>query len=351
MCMHIDMPPPPLFYVTPAIADPNTSNKQCLDTLLATVFVNTGAPRRLLLTCLPPPQPCTQPSPCSSPCLPACVRVVAQWTPPAWPSSFLWCTAACATARVSAARLPAPHPAAAAAAGAPPNRPRQDRVLNQPRLHTLPWHPRRRRPEEARRTHRGQPVHPGQRLPRHGPLRPPAAAGAQGGRLCVGGFGGYGGRKAMPQYQVEGGGPWEPGRRGRQALWERCEAGSDPALPRRGQCLGSKAVRALPSCLSRRAACRPPPPAQGALVDPLPEVRATAAKAMGSLVKGEWWRLGGGVGEWGGEQWIASSDGSCWGGGGAGAGAHLLAGLPWGWPGGQAAAAGTLWGATLLQPL
>lgn len=30
----------------------------------------------------------------------------------------------------------------------------------------------------------------------------------------------------------------------------------------------------------------PPQPLQAALVDPLPEVRATAAKALGSLVKG-----------------------------------------------------------------
>ena len=127
-----------------AIADPAASNKQCLDTLLATVFVNTGGwvggwrleggvwgpgagGRRGEASCALPRQelgaagagreapagPCTvstagggryQPplAPCThdhhparsfpAPTLPA--RPCLQWTPPPWPSSSPWCTAA-----------------------------------------------------------------------------------------------------------------------------------------------------------------------------------------------------------------------------------------------------------------
>jgi hypothetical protein len=43
----------------------------------------------------------------------------------------------------------------------------------------------------------------------------------------------------------------------------------------------------IPTVIAHKRTYLPRCPMQSALIDPLPEVRATAAKAMGSLVKGE----------------------------------------------------------------
>lgn len=53
-----------------AIADPGANNKACLDTLLSTVFVNTGAsPERTQRTCRPSPAASTAPVGSAGACL------------------------------------------------------------------------------------------------------------------------------------------------------------------------------------------------------------------------------------------------------------------------------------------